>query len=247
VRYKSAMNLNLELKTLLQEKFVEMKKRNQQISMRGFAKKIGISSGAITEILSGKRRVSHSMAEKIATSLMIPPIDRPWNYLSQQNYIDLDMKNFEVIKEWQHFAILSLIKTEGFKSDEKWIARRLGISTVEVSLAIKNLISVGLLQKTKSGHLVRQIQDFQTSNDVSSLAIQMSHLEGLKLAAKSLENDPIANRDFSSITFAINPKKLKEAKELIKKFQNQISEVLESKPQKEVYKLCIQLFPITKS
>ena len=65
-----------------------------------------------------------------------------------------------------------------------------------------------------------------------------------KKAIKSLENDPIHTRSMTSMTMAIDPKKIKQAKELIDEFEINLSEFLEHGKKKEVYQLCISLFPL---
>jgi UV DNA damage repair endonuclease len=45
---------------------------------------------------------------------------------------------------------------------------------------------------------------------------------------------------------AIDPKKLSVAKELIRKFQDDLSDLLESGNQTEVYRLSTHLFPLSK-
>ena len=60
-------------------------------------------------------------------------------------------------------------------------------------------------------------------------------------------NEPVEHRDFSSLTFPLDPKKLDQAKTLIRRFEDDLFALLdeESTPT-EVYRLAIQLFPLTK-
>ena len=67
----------------------------------------------------------------------------------------------------------------------------------------------------------------------------------MELAQKSLTTDPVQERDFTSITMAINSKKLAEAKVLIRKFQDELSGLLEDSTPDQVYRLCVQLFPLS--
>lgn len=80
---------------------------------------------------------------------------------------------------------------------------------------------------------------------MESRAIFISgHKENLKLAEKHL----ITNfdlSDYSSMTMAIDCELLPEAKELILNFRRQLMRFLESGKKTEVYKLNIQLFPLT--
>ena len=53
-------------------------------------------------------------------------------------------------------------------------------------------------------------------------------------------------RDFTSMTMAIDPEKLTEAKKKIREFRRGLSEFLEAGKKEEVYRLNIQLVPVTK-
>ena len=56
---------------------------------------------------------------------------------------------------------------------------------------------------------------------------------------------PVQERDISSMTLAIDRKKLQKAKELINKFKDDMEELIESNNPDDVYNLSIQLFPLT--
>ena len=47
---------------------------------------------------------------------------------------------------WYHYAILVMVETKGFRNDPRWIASHLGISALEVKLAIDRLFELELLQ-----------------------------------------------------------------------------------------------------
>ncbi len=95
-----------------------------------------------------------------------------------------------------------------------------------------------LLEKTS--------KNVTTTHDVQSAALQLSHKQNLELAALALDEVAIEHRDITSITMAIDAKKLPLAKAMIKNFRRQLSEFLESGNKNEVYNLNVQLFPLTK-
>jgi hypothetical protein len=55
----------------------------------------------------------------------------------------------------------------------------------------------------------------------------------------------VEKRDFTAVTVAVNPKNLSTAKELIRKFQDELCDQLEAGRCTEVYRLSVQLFPLT--
>ena len=63
---------------------------------------------------------------------------------------------------------------------------------------------------------------------------------------ESLENDPIEVRSMTSMSMAIDPEKLPEARRLIEEFQEKLSTFLESENKERAYQLPISLFPLDK-
>lgn len=51
--------------------FNERKDKNPRYSLRAFARSLGVSSGQLSEILSGKRPLSHKLARRIAIALAL--------------------------------------------------------------------------------------------------------------------------------------------------------------------------------
>ena len=51
--------------------FNERKEKNPRYSLRAFARSLGVSSGQLSEILSGKRPLSHKLARRISIALTL--------------------------------------------------------------------------------------------------------------------------------------------------------------------------------
>jgi uncharacterized protein (TIGR02147 family) len=251
------------LQKKLNERFAEIRAKNPAYTLRSFAKKLGLNSGALSGILSGKRRVSAKLAQKLIEKLSLDPQERHEilnlfperkrhirdfeQKQTQNQYLQLSADQFHVISEWQHFAILSLMKTKDFRPDSQWIAARLGQPPKTIALALKKLVRLGLISETSKGEFLRGAPRYRTTDDVSSPALRRAHAQNLVLAQASLDRDPVEARDFTAITLAIDPSKLGAAKELIRKFQDELAELVECGEQTEVYKLCVQMFPLTQT
>jgi plasmid maintenance system antidote protein VapI len=67
------MQEQIALQKLLAEKLTETRIKNPSYSLRAFARKAGLSPSALSEILSGKRRVSKALAFKIVHKLCLEP------------------------------------------------------------------------------------------------------------------------------------------------------------------------------
>ncbi len=255
------MNEQMALQNLLRSRFGDLKVKNPSYSLRAFARKVGINSGALSAFLNGKRRVSRKMALRISDNLGLDPQERaevlahfqatflkkssPSAKSEPLQYLQLSSDQFRLISKWYHFAILSLMRTQGFKSDSDWIAERLGITATQSKEALERLSRLGMISIDSDGKIRRSKSKYRTTDDIANVSLRQGHAENLELAKDSLLKHSVTERDFTAATMSIDPKKLPEAKEKIRKFQDELAEFLESGTQAEVYKICIQLFPLT--
>jgi uncharacterized protein (TIGR02147 family) len=241
-----------QMRTFLKTKYLEMKHANPHYSVRTFALKAGVSSGAMSEILNGKRSISKDLAEKICRNLKLNPTERSRFFgstvdltKSEKKIGYLTSKQFASIHDQYYFSLLALIETSNFKSDDNWIAQRLGILPEQAQYVVYRLKQMGLIAE-KEGHLVKTKAVFSTTDDVKDDFIQRAHHETLKSALNSLRHDPVNLRDFTSFTFPTDPQLMGLVKERIRLFQDEIAELMTQNQTTEVYKLAIQFFPITK-
>jgi len=135
---------------------------------------------------------------------------------------------------------------EGFKPDPLWIAGRLGLPKSKINSAIDLLKRSGLLIQLPNGNLKRTHSRLRTSDNIRNLAIQKAHRLDLELIDRSL-NLPVNTRDLTSVTMTLDPEMLPRLREIIRKFEDELTEEAESVKGKEVYRLAIHLFPLTKA
>jgi uncharacterized protein (TIGR02147 family) len=249
------MESQQQFQSLLREKLVERQLKNPAYSLRAFARAVNLNPAALSMILNGKRRVSKSLADRVAENLMLEPqqrerllalFDHENPETSQDRVVELRADEFQLISQWHHFAILSLAETQDFQSDVAWIARRLGISKSTAQQAIDRLVRLEMLRQTSDGRIETTGLQYKTTSDVADVSLRKSHFTNLELARASLESDPLDQRDFSAMTMAVDPSLLPQAKSKIREFRRELSAFLESGSKKEIYKLCVQLFPLSK-
>lgn len=258
------MQEQLAVQNLLRRKYEEIRAKNPQYSRRAFSKRAGLSPGAMSELLSGQRQVSRKLAEKLAANLGLDPQERAEllgkfpvrlrrgvkpavGTVSPAQYLQLSSDQFRVIADWHHLAILSLVRTRDFRSEPAWIAARLGLPVSTVTTALERLLRLGLLEKGPRGKLSRGEARYRTSDDVSSASIRAAHAQYLNHALGALERLPVEARDFTSLMLPMDPARLARAKEMIRQFQDEFSTEVEAGGGSEVFQLCIQLFPLSRS
>ncbi|MBI2609108.1 MAG: DUF4423 domain-containing protein [Deltaproteobacteria bacterium] len=126
------------------------------------------------------------------------------------------------------------------------MAKRLNISISQTVEAIKRLERLNFLKKNEDGTFVNCKKQLSTTDGTPDISLRKAHSHNLMLAQKSLEHDDLSTRDFTAVTMALDPEKLNDAKKMIREFRDKLSLYLSSGKKKEVYKLCVQLFPLTR-
>jgi len=255
------MKEQLAVQKLLLTRYEDIRSKNPQYSRRAFSKKLGLSAGAISELFNGQRKISVKLAERIAQRLALDPQERTELFAHfpsrvrriklkatdqvDPNYLQLSADQFRVIGDWYHFAILTLMRTKGFKSDVKWIANRLALSPIIVKTALERLKRLELIQEDRKGNLARSKTSYRTSDDIANSSVRRAHSQYLDRARNALDTVSVEKRDFTSVMLTLSPHQLPRAKEIIRKFQDELAAELESAPQSEAFQLCVQLFPLT--
>lgn len=242
----------------LREIYLSRRQNNETYSLRAFARHTGLAPGSLSEVFAGRRRLTWNTALKIADNLNLTPSERrtflgrvsmecsPGKGTGQTGReVQLDEDAFEAVARWPHYAVLSLLETRGFRSDPRWIGRRLGLDPVEVRRILERLKRLALIEE-RDGRWVPCQDWVTTTHDVPSSALRTAHHGMLDRAAEALEEVEVELRDITYVTMAIDPDKLPLAKQLIKQFRRTMVEMLECGSQREVYNLNIQLIPLTR-
>ena len=115
----------------------------------------------------------------------------------------------------------------------------------QVEKAIERLLKLKML-KLEKGILVNTGLSYHSEdNDAHSTANKRSHIQSLEEASWSLHADDLDSRDFTSLTISLDLKDLPKLKAAIRNFREDVDELCKSENATEVYKLAIQLYPLT--
>jgi uncharacterized protein (TIGR02147 family) len=259
------MNQQTEVLKILNVELTRIRSRNPEYSLRSYAKKLQLSPSTLSGILAGRLSVTKRMAEKILRSLCIDPVTSV-QLLSQltnkasknktrkmglgaevdRSFAQFNMDQFYLISDWWYFGIMSLAETEDFSDDPKWISKRLGIGIPETKIALERLERMDLLARAKNGKLLGTGKSFKTTSDIANLSLRKSHFQTVELVKQSLEQDALEECDFTAITMPMDPAKIPEAKRRIADFRRSLMAFLEEDKKKEVYRVFIGFFPLSK-
>lgn len=253
--------MNNDMVKFLQNEFLGRCRKNEQYSLRAFARSLSLPISTLSEIMNEKRPLTRKIRDHIGVCMDMPVEDirkfkakEHGNKLNVQedstvnNYQQLALDSFYIISDWHHYAILQLMRTKGFSEDPAWIAKRLGIKTMQAKLAIKRLIRVGILEVTVDGCLT-DVTGGTTSHlrtNFTNEELRGFQIKALEKAINSLKSVPIKFRDNTSMTMAISKDALPLAKMEITKFRRKLTKILEQHAEPdEVYQLAISLSPLT--
>lgn len=244
--------LPTEPTALLRAALAERCNKNPQYSIRSFARASGISHTVLSLVLSGKRRLSKKATAQLADFLELNPdhksqvLSHFTNFAEPSEYQDLSLDAFEVISDWYHYAMLSALELPDAKWDARWFAKQFGIQALEAKLAMERLQRLGLVEE-KNGKWKQTSKPIRVDNKVSTAATRKFNKQLLERAIEAIEQNTIEERDFSSTTFAMDPKLIPYAAAKIRKFRRELVAELEAKGSPEaVYQITMQLFPVSK-
>lgn len=234
-----------QTKRLLAEEFMRLQAKNPAYSLRAFARRMKMSHSALSEVFAGKRKLTEKAAQKVLEQLQVDP-KLIAKATGGSAYTSLDMDTYRLIADWYYFAILSLTETEDFVGKVDWIAQRIGLAPSAAESAVDLLLRLDLLEIDKKTKLIKGTgESFEAMSAIASAALKKAARQNIELASEALDTTEFEQRDFTAMTLTFDPDRMDEAKEMIKGFRRQFARKMESGKKKEVYKITIQLFPLS--
>ena len=168
-RFKEADNWKHEFQQILIRELARRRERNPAYSARAFAQSLGLSNGAISEILSGQRKLSLNATLELVPKLKLPNIElrrllgilgEPAPRKKFKGWAVADSSRFD----WVNKCILSIFDSRLAPVDEAWLLSYLGISLEEFENRKKFLCEVGLLQQSAEGQLISLLSQFSEAS-----------------------------------------------------------------------------------
>ncbi len=243
----------------LREEFLRRMHRSPRYSQRAFARDLGLTQGFLSLVMRGRRRLSLANAKDIALRLDWPEekVQRFQKFVEishlRSDQVSPEIKesadfpfqkmalpDFDRVSHWYYFALVELTELKSFRADFRWLAKKLGITALEAEIAIRDLISIGLLELSR-GILKKKTKNY-TIPEVSSEAIRRHHRQVLGQAIAALDAQPLAEREFGSLTLAFEAQEIDAAKEMIRQFQARFTKRFGSAKANSVYQLNMSFF-----
>jgi uncharacterized protein (TIGR02147 family) len=247
---------------MLAESFQRRRKRNSRYSLRAFSRSLDVSTSLLSCILRRKRVPSLKLANSISKKLSLDTHQRERFLESVADALretsleklgpladpakarTLSEDEFRLISDWHYYAILEMTETQGFVLDASWIAKELGITEARASTAIRRLQKLRLLIKDTQGGWQKVDCPVTTIDKSKTSSVHRKRQKQvLSRAISALDRTPLERRSMTSMTMAICPDKIPQAKKLILEFNRKLCRLLQDGPKREVYELGICLYP----
>ena len=246
-------------------------RRNPSYSMRAFARDIGFSPSRLSEVMNKGQGISRSSVRSICRALAIGPrlteylcdladvqfgrveaardlaAERIARGLAEPNVYEFKSQEFQVIANWYHLAILSLVETLDFRPDPAWIAARLRIDMRVAHDAAQRLERLGLLEMKDDGTWLVVRNHTMVHDQTAPEAMREFHAQILAKAAEAITSVPREQRFLQATIAAVPAQGMEELIEAMRHFQTKVSQINSKYADKsDVIVFSMQAFPLSR-
>lgn len=252
--------------------YYEERKRCSAFSWREFSKITGFSSSSYMKVVcDGKSKLSRIGVERVGSAMGLVGFEMEY-FRAMVEYGQAESAEKKVAAYSNMLAIAKVHKVRVLEGDlfrfyETWqnpVVRELAplmpgatpgemakkfyseVSAAEVRESLDFLTKSGLLKKTDDDSFLQTESSITGTPDATRLALRGMHRQMSRLATPALEL-PVEERNFSGVTMGLSKfsyaRIVKELDECRRKI---IAIAAEEKDIQQVYRLNLQLFPLTK-
>jgi uncharacterized protein (TIGR02147 family) len=244
-----------------------IQQKNPGYSLRAFAKKLEIQASNLSAFLNGKRNLSKASLETVTRTIFTNPEERKYilariNESSAQvrrsekelltvlaDTSSLTEDEFLQLGDWYFYAIRTFLSLKKGPRTLEGLAEVLKLPLTRLEQALETLLRLGLITKAGNGTFHRTHKHIATpdSEKLSPKTHELKkriHQQHIERALNSLMKDDPTIRDITWVNIPSDPKKLPQAREIIRKFQDDMILLLESEETSVPYRLTVQLVPV---
>lgn len=239
------------LKSALQKKAAI----NSSYSLRAFAKKLGLSPGALSLILNRKKKLSVERAYEVARALELNAEESDYfmaliqlegakseamkmQYLEKVKGLNprlvdsvnlkqtiLSLEHFKLISNWYGLAVLELLSAKNTEWTAKSIAKKMDLSKIEAELTLERLLKLELIEEKANGSYVRAADTVMITSQVPSDAIRKYYEDVHEKSLKSVREQAPSEKVIGAQVFAFDPEQLEEVRKLTDDYLNSLNEL----------------------
>lgn len=235
---------------------------NKRMTLRWIATRMAVSSGQLSEVLRGKRNLTNAFLEKFCSALKLSTDEKnalrrafqSSQFSSNATFSSvLSAEQVESLADWKSFALMSFFQTTLYTEIKKKsskpteqadaISKKINLPVAEV-VRLLAVMNAAKLVCWRDGGWAPVLEDASTGVDIPNEALRNGYLEHLNLAAEKINVINVLQRDFSSVTLAMDPKDLDKAKKLLRAFRKDFVKKMEMGSKRAVFQMNIQFFPL---
>ena len=253
--------------------FYEERKRSSLFSWREFSKLAGFTSPNFMQLVcEGKSRLSKTGVEKVADAMGLAGADRDY-FFAMERFGDArsDSMKLQAFNEMQKIAKenrLRVVDAEAFKYFESWVnpvlrelapimpgakplelARRCipVVSAAEVRHSLDFMCHAEFLKKIGEDTYVQTEKVVTGSSEAIPLALRSMNRQMSKFATEAIDEVPPEKRHITGVTFGISEETYQWLVQKLETLRQQVvAMAAKEKEYDKVYRLNLQLFPLTK-
>ena len=250
VRYKKS-NLpdwHSEFVNMLKAEYSSRTLSNPRYSLRQWAKQIGMSSGAISELFSGQRKITDQKAIAVAKAaglkekqlnLLLAQIGRPAEVVR----IQPKRSDVEMIMEWVNHAICGYYEMDALSVDSRIIAERLQRSEKEIIDRTEKLIQNGLLIRNSNGKIFRKQENWDLSLALSPAELEKIRRKAIEFSGAALGSVSSQDSLFQVYTFPGNRGQIEYLRTELHRIFNSLNARVQTEAREELVRFSVQIFP----
>lgn len=247
-----ALPWQLEVIERLNKDFLKLKQNNHRYSLRAYAKKLGISPSALSELMNkkGRWKLSPQRAAKLIEKIDLRSSTRnrllvEMKETPRHKDLLLSRTEHDIFLDWTWLPTLFMFDLPERFHAPQVIAKKMGLSVSKVRHNIDQLVKRKFLNRDAHDRISRPQVFLKSTDGIPSSVVKQGHRINLDLSQRAFEEIPFEKRDFTSLTFAGNAKKLEFLRQEIRALHEKAAALMDDGDENdEVFKLNIQLFPI---
>lgn len=265
----------IDYRDFLTDYYQKSKETNKHFSYRSFAKKAGIHSPNLYQmVIKRKRHLGKDIVPQFAKAIGLSK--REQNYLetlisfnkaktpeTRRYYLELlaGLKQdqvgtvltdaqYEYLSNWYCPVIREMVTLDGFNESILWIKDKLNdrVTTKQIKAALETLLELGLLARNQEGRLEQKDTAIATTDDIRHITAYTFHRQMLRLADEVLMSTGGEDREISALTTSLSKNQFENIKVRIREFEQEIMKYVteNAEPGEAVFQMNIHLFPLTR-
>lgn len=241
---------------VLEREYQERRRKNARFSLRAFAQQLGVNVSTLSRLMRGQRSASpeliRGMAEKMSfdTTMVEQLLLAEAGTRGDPRAYEAELKTQSLEESrdmagWEYLTIQALLETDLVLTTHKEVGDLIGIQSIKakrcLDILVKHQMIVFHEGRWKSTY--KRVIAFRKGNPhVKQILESFADMARSRLTRDDGNDD----QSFSGMVMAVDPLKIPEAVRRIREFRNNLAKFLGTGRKSEVYRINIDLFPVTK-